>query len=150
MVAASGSPALAAARFESIAAELLHYHIIASQGSLSAAPPNRAIIETGRYLVTLPPCPNWSKQAHVGFTNTLPSNFGCATAVDLGLSVWNPADLAEGRPVGMAEAAPAAAAVNRYLNDKVLLPTAAALGPIAATNTGPPAGAGAGASGSQP
>ena len=98
MVAPAGGPALAAARFNAVAGELLPYRIIPSSRSIAGVPTDRAVIETGRYLVTLPPCPNWSKQANLDFTNTLASNFGCATAVNLGLSVWSPADLAEGRP----------------------------------------------------
>lgn len=150
-VSAAGSPGLAQARFNAIAAELLPFRIVASSRPLAGVPANRAIIETGRYVVTLPPCPNWSKQSSLDFTNSLPSNFGCATSVDLGLSVWNPADLAEGRPVGTTDAIPAAAAVQRYEADKVELPAAAAIGPISAT--GAPtvgAGTGAGSAGTQP
>ena len=66
--------------------------------------------------------------------------------------VWSAADLAEGRPVGLHDAIPAAAAVQRYQKDEVKLPTAATLGPIAATSTAPTgSGAtGAGTAGSQP
>ncbi len=95
-VLASGPPALAAARFEAVARALLPYNIVANQGPLTPVPPNRAIIESERYLVTLPPCPNWSKYPPLGYTNTHASNFGCATAIDLGLMVANPADLASG------------------------------------------------------
>ena len=151
-VSASGGPALAAARFNAIAAVLLPYRIIADERTLAAVPPNRAIIDTGRYLVTLPPCPNWSKEPGVDFGNAHASNFGCTTAVNLGLMVANPADLAEGRPVGLADAVPAAAAMQRYQGDKVQLPAVSALGPIAATSNGPTgSGAtGSGTSGSQP
>lgn len=142
-VAAAGGPALAAARFRTVADELVAYHIVATQGWLAAVGPNHAVVETGRYLVTLPPCPNWSKEPVEHFTNTLPSNFGCATISDLGESVASPADLAEGRPVGLAEGQPASAAVERYLTDKVQLPAAVALtnvAPAAASST--PSGGG--------
>src|ERR1019366_6262420 len=99
---------------------------------LGDVPANRAIIETGRYLVSLPPCPNWSKWPPDDFTNTLASNFGCATVTNLGHMVASPADLAQGRPVGLADAIPAAAAVQRYQGDKVVLPAAVSLRPIAA------------------
>jgi pilus assembly protein CpaD len=148
-VAAAGSPALATARFQTISAELLRYGVVASQRQLAAIPPNQAVIDSGRYLVTLPPCPNWSKSSATDFTNTSASNFGCATAVNLGMSVAYPADLVEGRPIMSTEGTPAAAAVNRYLTDKVQLPTAAAVGPIAAQSAGTPPSAGA-AAGSQP
>jgi pilus assembly protein CpaD len=143
-VAPAGGAALAHARFQEIAAALLPYRIIASERAIADVPPDRAVIETGRYLVTLPPCPNWSKQASLDFTNSAPSNFGCANATNLGLSVWSPADLVEGRPLGLADAVPAAAAVQRYEADKVVLPEPVAVGPIAA-GIAPTLGGGTGA-----
>lgn len=147
LVAAGGGPALAEARFQTIARELLPYRIVAGRQPLAGAGGNRAVIESERYLVTLPACPDWSKQPWVGFTNTHASNFGCANAVNLGQMVAYPADLAEGRPLAAADGAPAAAAVNRYLTDKVQLPTAAALGPIAAPTNQAPGAAGGGTGG---
>ena len=44
---------------------------------------DRATIQSGRYLVTLPACPNFSKQASLDYTNTLSSNYGCADKVNL-------------------------------------------------------------------
>ena len=73
----------------------------------------------GRYAVTLPPCPNWSMPRANDFTNAPPSNFGCANAVNLGLMVASPGDLAQGRTLAAADGKPAAAAVDRYLADKV-------------------------------
>ena len=149
LVAAAGSPALAAARFDAISAELLPYRVVASPRQLAAVPANHAVIESERYLVTLPTCPNWSKFPSVRYTNTHSSNFGCAHVVNLGVSVANPADLVEGRPLAMADGQPAAAAVNRYRTDRVQLPAAATVGPIAAPTAQAP-GAAAGGTGSQP
>lgn len=151
-VATAGAPALAAARFNTIATELLRYQIVASEGPLAGVPPNRAIIETERYLVGLPPCPNWSKPPPLAFANAHASNFGCATATNLGLMVASPADLAEGRPLGLADAIPAVAAVQRYQGDKVALPTGASLGPISGGSAGPTGSgaSGAGTAGSAP
>ena len=151
-VAVAGGPALAAARFNTIAAELLRYRIVASEIPLAGVGRNRAVIETERYLVSLPPCPNWSKPPPLAFTNSHASNFGCATATNFGLMVASPADLVEGRPLGLADAIPAAAAVQRYQGDKVQLPAASGIGPIAATSTAPTgSGAtGAGTAGTQP
>jgi pilus assembly protein CpaD len=106
-----------------------------------AVAPNQAIVESVRYVVTLPPCPNWSKTPPLRYTNTHASNFGCADAVNLGLMVASPADLAEGRPLAAADGTPAAAAVNRYLNDKVTLPSATSLSSIGASSAGPTGGA---------
>jgi len=137
VVAASGPPGLAQARFEAVARELLPYNIVAMQGPLMPVPANRAIIESERYLVTLPNCPNWSKYPPLGYTNTHASNFGCTTAVDLALMVANPADLAEGRPHGPVDANPAVSAVQRYQTDKVQLPSAASLTGIPASTVAP-------------
>ncbi len=101
----------------------------------------------GRYAVTLPRCPNWSMNDAGDFTNAPTSNFGCATAVDLGLMVASPADLAGGRTLAAADGKPMAAAVDRYLDDKVTpLPAEANVGPIQA-GSGGGAAAGGGASG---
>jgi pilus assembly protein CpaD len=151
IVTAAGRPALATARVNAVAAELLHYGIVASAGRLGGASANSGIVEAGRYLVTLPPCPNWSKAASTDFGNTVSSNFGCATAVGLGQMVASPADLAEGRPLGLADAIPAAAAVQRYEAEKVVLPQGTSLGPVAASSsTASGGGTGAGSAGSTP
>jgi pilus assembly protein CpaD len=129
-IAASGPPALADARAAAISSRLLRWGIVAETRPLAAIPPNRAIVMVGRYAVTLPPCPNWSMNAGSDFTNALSSNYGCAAAVNLGLMVANPGDLAYGRPLAAADGKPAASAVDRYLNDKVVLPTETEFGPV--------------------
>ena len=151
-VSIGGDPVLVRARFASVANELLHHRIVATELRLAGVPANRAIVQTGRYLVTTPPCPNWSKNPPMDYTNTPASNFGCATAVNFGRLVASPADLVEGRPLGLADAIPAAAAVQRYQSDKIQLPGGAGLGPIASVATAPTgSGAtGAGTAGSAP
>jgi pilus assembly protein CpaD len=125
LVAAAGGPDLAAARVAAISSELLRYGVVARSLSRAAVAPNRATVEVVRYLVTLPPCPNWSKEPSYDFDNSTHSNFGCANVSNLGRMVASPSDLAAGRPLGPAEGMPAAAAVNRYLNDKVISPSGA-------------------------
>jgi pilus assembly protein CpaD len=149
LVATGGSPGLARARFEAIATELAPYRIVASPKPVAVGP-NQAIVESVRYLVTLPACPNWTGPGPHDFTNSGHSNFGCADQVNLGRMVASPADLVEGRPVAATEGTPAAAAVNRYLTDKVQLPTAATVGPIAAQPAAAPAAAAGGPTGSTP
>lgn len=122
LVAASGPPALARRRTAAIGHLLLGYGIVAAPIALAALPPNRALVEIGRYTVTLPACPNWSQQPYSDFTNQPSSNLGCATATDLGLMVASPADLSGGRPLAAADGEPAADAVDRYLEGKVKLP----------------------------
>ncbi len=140
-VAAAGAPALAAARAAAVKAALLRWGIVAEAQALPAVPPNRAVVTIGRYAVALPPCPNWSEPRANDFTNAPTSNFGCATAVNLGLMVASPGDLVGGRELAPADGQPAAAAVDRYLTDQVPLPSLAAIGPIQAPayNAPPPA-----------
>lgn len=135
-VAASGPPSLAAGREAAIASWLLRWGIVADARPLAGVPPNRGVVTIGRYAVTLPPCPNWSMPPPNDFTNAPPSNFGCATAINLGLMAASPADLVAGRELAPADGKPAAAAVDRYLDDKVQLPAEAALGPIQASSSG--------------
>jgi pilus assembly protein CpaD len=148
IVAAAGSPSLATAREAAVSSLLLRWGIVAEAQPLPAVPPNRAIVSVGRYAVTLPPCPNWSMPRANDFTNAPSSNFGCATAVNLGLMVASPADLVAGRQLAPADGKPAAAAVDRYLNDKVTpLAAGASLGPIQGGSGGgaPPGGSSGGA-----
>ncbi len=149
LVSVAGSPGLAEARTAAIAAELLPYGIVVNAVQRGNIAPDRAGIEVVRYLVTLPPCPNWSKEPANDFTNTLGSNYGCATVSNLGRMVANPADLASGQPLGLAGGKPAADAVRRYLFD--ISPTGAGVKPLlgATTSTAaaPAGGAGAGGAG---
>lgn len=141
-IAASGAPPLADARVAAISSRLLRWGIVADARPIAGVPPNRAIVMVGRYAVTLPPCPNWSMPRANDFTNAPPSNFGCATAVNLGLLVASPADLTRGRTLAATDGKPAAAAVDRYLDDKVQpLPADTNLGPITGSSSGgaPPA-----------
>jgi pilus assembly protein CpaD len=136
-VAAAGPPSLAATREAAIARQLLRWDIVAAAQPLPSLPPDGALVTIGRYSVTLPPCPNWSQPRANDFTNAPTSNFGCATAVNLGLMA-NPADLASGEALGPAAGQPAAAAVTRYLSDQVQPPTLTSIGPITAAPPPPP------------
>jgi pilus assembly protein CpaD len=121
-IAPSGGPLLQEQRVAAISAELLRYGIVATASPLAAVPRDHAIVMIGRYMVTLPPCPNWSQYPASDFTNLRSSNFGCATASNLGLMVASPADLVGGRELANADGTPAVSSVSRYLNDKVKLP----------------------------
>jgi pilus assembly protein CpaD len=150
-VSAGGAPRLAAARVTAISEELLPYGIVASPGALAGIAANRAVIEAQRYLVTLPPCPNWSKPPAHDFANAVESNFGCATVSNFGRMVANPADLDTGRPLGLAAGQPAAAAVERYLSERVPPAPPSSISTITAPPIPPPGlspGGGGGAGGS--
>jgi pilus assembly protein CpaD len=139
-VAAAGPPGLAAARGAAVARQLLRWGIVAEAQPLPAVARDRAVITIGRYAVSLPPCPNWSQPRANDFTNAPPSNFGCATAVNLGLMVARPADLVTAQSLGPAAGQPAAAAVSRYLTDQVPMPNLVAIGPITTASPAAPTG----------
>jgi pilus assembly protein CpaD len=146
-VAASGPPGLAERRAAAISRELLRYGIVAQTQALGAVPANHAIVSVGRYAVTLPTCPNWSQSLSYDFTNALSSNYGCANATNLGLMVASPGDLVSGRSLAGADAQPAAAAVQRYLTDRVKQPPTPTASPFAASTGGGDQGGGAPPSG---
>jgi pilus assembly protein CpaD len=125
-VAVGGGPGLTEARRDAISAALLPYGIVTSPSPLGGVPANHAVVQVGRYVVTLPPCPNWSKPAGTDFTNSFASNYACATKTNLGQMVASPADLVSGQPLGPTAGPPAVAAVQRYMTDKVKPPVAAA------------------------
>ncbi|HZK91692.1 MAG TPA: CpaD family pilus assembly lipoprotein [Stellaceae bacterium] len=119
MVAAAGPPGLAQLRVGSVSSVLVRYGIAVIAVQRAQVPPEHAAIEVTRTLVTLPACPNWSKPSNYDFGNQPSSNFGCATQSILGMMVAHPTDIASGLPLDGSSGQPTAAAVNRYLNDKV-------------------------------
>jgi len=132
-VASAGTPYVAEQRVASVSAVLLGYGVVVTGAQLANVPPNHAIVEVTRTLVTLPPCPNWSKQSQPDDANAPSSNFGCASETNLGLMVANPTDLASARTMRGTAGQPAAAAIQRYLTDKVTpLPTAMGATPFSA------------------
>jgi pilus assembly protein CpaD len=150
-IGAAGPPGLAERRAAAISRELLRYGIVTHTLALDAAPANHAIVSVGRYAVTLPTCPNWSQSLSNDFTNAFTSNYGCANATNLGLMVASPADLVSGRTYTGTEAQPAAAAVQRYLTDRVKTPPTPTASPFAASAGGGGGGeAGGGAPGGAP
>ncbi len=74
------------------------------------------IVSIGRYVVTTPKCPDWSKPSHKDFDNRVSSNFGCATETNLGLMVANPGDLLRGRSAGPADGEAMAKSIEAYRN----------------------------------
>jgi pilus assembly protein CpaD len=142
-IAAAGAPGLAQSRVASISRELLRYGVVAKARLLAGVPPDHALIVIGQYAVTSSPCPNWSKSPATDFTNEPSSDFGCADAINLGMIVASPADLAGGRALGAAAGKPAVSAMDRYLNDRVtpLVATDLGVAPATAVATGgaPPA-----------
>lgn len=78
-------------------------------GALAGTPATRwdgaVHISVGRYVVTPPNCPDWTKSTSYDPLNQTSSNFGCATTTNLGLMVADPGDLVRGRPMGPSDGA---------------------------------------------
>jgi pilus assembly protein CpaD len=86
--------------------------------------PNALTVVIGRYVVIPPSCPNWSKPSTGDSNNRTSSNFGCATATNLGAMVADPGDLVTGKSLGPGDATVSAGAVQRYREDSIKeLPT---------------------------
>ena len=86
--------------------------------------PNALTIVIGRYVVIPPSCPNWSKPSGGDANNRTGSNFGCATATNLGAMVADPGDLVTGKTLGPGDATVSSGAVQRYREDNIKeLPT---------------------------
>jgi pilus assembly protein CpaD len=130
IVAAAGGPHLAEERALAISQELLRFGIVSETRLLTSVPADHALLIVGRYMVTLPACPNWSEKPSSDWTNEWSSNYGCADAVNLGLMVASPADLVAGEPLANADGTPAVSSVERYLTDKVVLPAEVGAAPL--------------------
>ena len=146
-IAAGGPPALAQARAAAISQALLRWNVVATAQPLPGVAANRAVVDIGRYAVTLPDCPNWSQSLQWEFTNAYTSNYGCADATNLGLMVASPGDLVRGREFAGIDAVPAIGAVDLYLIDKIKVPPSPTASPFAAPSGGGGGGAGVGAGG---
>jgi pilus biogenesis lipoprotein CpaD len=91
----------------------------AGQGEAAWSASRRVEVAVEGWAVTLPGCPDWSRDMAHDSLNLPMSNLGCATLSNLGRMVADPADLASGRPLGPADATREAEAIVRYRTDKV-------------------------------
>ncbi len=76
----------------------------------------------GRYVVTPPKCPDWTKPAGADPANRSSSNFGCANTSNLGLMLADPGDLVRGREKGPSDGVAASRLLRRYRSGKVAGP----------------------------
>jgi pilus assembly protein CpaD len=121
---------LSSARQASIRRILAKHGVLMATLPATAAPVGEHLalgdemtVQLERYTVTPPDCPNWSKPAGGDPTNSVWSNFGCATATNLGLMVAQPRDLLVGRQPGPPDADPALKAIQNYRAGKpIVLP----------------------------
>ncbi len=98
--------ALGEGRGETVAAYLesqgFHTRLLPETATADGAGRVRVVVRS--FTITLPGCPDWTSDPSHSFDNTVHSNWGCASATNLGLMVADPGDLARGRPAGPADA----------------------------------------------
>jgi pilus biogenesis lipoprotein CpaD len=118
----SGQPAAPALRrAAAVRAFLARERIPASVVQIPPEPGRRGdlvAVSVRRYVAVLPPCPDWSGVPGVNFNNQPVSNWSCATAVNFGMMLANPADLVRGRDPGYADGERAARTVKAYREGK--------------------------------
>ncbi len=113
--------ALAVRRAIAVKAFLARERIAASVVQIPPEPGRRGdlvAVSVRRYVAVLPPCPDWSGVPGVNFNNQPASNWSCATAVNFGMMLANPADLVRGRDPGYADGERAARTVKAYREGK--------------------------------
>lgn len=81
-----------------------------------AAAPLRIVVN--RVTVSLPKCPDWTKDVNRNYANSVHSNFGCANAINLGQMIANPTDLIRPNGPGLIDGEYAAGAISRYHKGK--------------------------------
>ena len=108
------SGGLAQVRAELLSVALQREGLSASLAISPDVPDGELRLRIEHAVARAPGCPDWTKPPGDDFDNTMPSNFGCATATNLAAMVANPRDLLAGSPMGPAVGAPALAAMHRY------------------------------------
>jgi pilus assembly protein CpaD len=109
--------ALATRRAAAVKAFLAGEGVAASMVQVAADAARRSdlvAVSVRRYVAVLPPCPDWTGMPGVNFNNQPASNWSCATAVNFGMMLANPADLVRGRDPGYADGERAARSVRAY------------------------------------
>lgn len=98
--------------------ELQGIEVRPMRGDFGVEPPagDAVTVLLRRYVVALPACPDWTGKPGYNFNNQVSSNWGCATAVNLGMMVADPGDLVHGRRPGYADGERVARSIERYRN----------------------------------
>jgi len=116
VAAADGGGALAVRRETAVVDYLRSRGLDARLGPLAGQGGSRSTVAVavGRYIVTPPTCPDWSKPAGGDSGNTSGSNFGCATATNLGMMVADPGHLVRGAAMGPGDGEMLAKGIGNY------------------------------------
>jgi len=128
----------ALARAQRVAAYLIFRRLDSSVSVSDAAPRDGVGLTVQRYQVVLPGCPDWSGPNGITHANRPSSNWGCATAANLGLMVANPRDLAVGREPGLGDGAAQVLGIQRYRKGETKPLLGAATSQAPASGTGAP------------
>lgn len=123
VVAGPAAPSLTERRIAAVGSVLRANGRAWQPGSLGgdgAAPPADDTLDVIAELtvVALPACPDWSQWPQDSFSNRPMSNFGCATAINLGLQLADPRDLSRGRTPGPSDGTVMSRSIERYRDGK--------------------------------
>lgn len=91
--------------------------IVQAQSTTNQSTGDEIVVFAQTVAVLPPDCPGYNQPIALDYEWRPGTRLGCANAVNLGLMVANPADLAQGRPIGPADAEAMAAGVSRYRTD---------------------------------
>jgi len=105
---------LADARARGLAGALARQGVRPTVAAPGGAPEGELRLVVEHASATAPNCPNWTKPPGNDSANTLPSDFGCASAIDLAAMVADPRDLVEGRPLAPVVGDAAVWPMHRY------------------------------------
>jgi pilus assembly protein CpaD len=135
---------LADARARALAGALARQGLKPTIVAPGGAPDGELRLVVEHAVATVPRCPNWTKPPGNDFDNTLHSDFGCSSAIDLAAMVADPRDLVEGRPLAPVVGDAAIWPIERYRTGAPEKPEQTAaqpwVGAATAMATAPPKG----------
>jgi pilus assembly protein CpaD len=110
----------------------LAHHLMGGGYSVSRVRANRPVssrsntvrITVGRYIVTPPNCPDWSKNSAGDPFNSETSNFRCANETNLGLMIADPEALIRGTPTGPGDGESFTPGIGKYRSGEIEKPPA--------------------------
>jgi pilus assembly protein CpaD len=105
---------LADVRARGVANALARQGLRPTLAAPGGAPDGELRLAVEHATTSVPDCPNWTKPPGNPLDNSLHSDFGCASAIDLAAMVADPRDLVEGRPLAPVVGDAALFPINRY------------------------------------
>ncbi len=100
--------------------ESLGHEVAADPVDHGAQPaPDAVRLVVERYVVTLPPCPDWRQPASPNYNNAPTGNLGCANVTALGMMVADPKDLVAPEPYEAKSGEVQTRGIDKLHEDKV-------------------------------